>query len=170
VPKLLDGGAYDNMGLEAVDDLPDTFLVAINAGGLFHTGRFGGLPFIRNLTRVNSLLYRQSTALRRREMVDRFKAFEEAKRTGQAPPDWGRQGVLFGLATKFGDEVSAEWLEGRPEQEELRVKLALVKTTFARFRRELCHQLLYRGWWLTGCSIATYQRDFVAELPRWRPL
>src|SRR5439155_8923985 len=41
VPKLLDGGAYDNLGLEVVDDLPravnglpQAFLVAINAGGL----------------------------------------------------------------------------------------------------------------------------------------
>jgi NTE family protein len=98
VPKLVDGGAYDNMGLEAVDDLPNAFLVAINAGGLFHTGRFGGLPIIRNLTRVNSLLYRQSTALRRREMVARFMAFEKAKRNRQPAPEWGRQGILFGQA------------------------------------------------------------------------
>jgi NTE family protein len=38
VAKLLDGGAYDNLGLEVVDQLRDTFLVAINAGGLFHGG------------------------------------------------------------------------------------------------------------------------------------
>jgi NTE family protein len=169
VPKLLDGGAYDNMGLEAVDDLPETFLIALNAGGLFHTGRFGGLPFIRNRSRVNSLLYRQSTALRRREMVSRFQAFERARKQGQAPPEWGRQGVLFGLATTF-DEPSREWTEGRPQHEELRLKLALVKTTFARFPDELCRQLLYRGWWLAGCSIATFHPALVAELPRWRPL
>jgi NTE family protein len=169
VPKLLDGGAYDNMGLEAVDDRPDAFLVAINAGGLFHTGRFGGLPFVRNLKRVNSLLYRQSTALRRREMVDRFMAFERARRDGKPAPEWGRQGVLFGLATTF-DKPSAEWLDGSPEHEELRLKLAVVKTTFARLPRELCEQLVYRGWWLTGCSIATYHRALLSALPRWRPL
>lgn len=169
VPKLVDGGAYDNMGLEAVDDLPKAFLVAINAGGLFRTGRFGGLPFVRNLTRANALLYRQSTGLRRREMVDRFQAFERAKKEHRPVPDWGRYGVLFGLATTF-DHPSAEWLEGRPVQEELRLKLALVKTTFARFARDLCRQLVYRGWWLTGCAIATYHRDLVGELPHWRPL
>jgi NTE family protein len=169
VPKLLDGGAYDNMGLEAVDDLPETFLVALNAGGLFHTGRIGGLPFIRNLTRVNSLLYRQSTALRRREMVSRFQAFEKARAQGQPTPEWGRQGVLFGLATTF-DKPSPTWTEGRPEHDELRLKLALVKTTFARFRAELCRQLVYRGWWLAGCSIATFHPALLAELPRWRPL
>jgi NTE family protein len=169
VAKLLDGGAYDNLGLEVVDDLHDAFLVAVNAGGLFHTGRFGGLPFIRNLVRVNSLLYRQSTALRQREMISRFQAFEQAKKQNQAPPDWGRQGLLFGLAATF-KQPSREWVETRPEHEELRLKLALVKTTFARFDRELCRQLVYRGWWLAGCSVATFHRHFVGELPDWRPL
>lgn len=167
--KLLDGGAYDNMGLEAVDDLPQAFLVAINAGGFFHTGRFGGLPFFRNLVRVNSLLYRQSTTLRQREMVSRFQAWEKARRNGQPPPDWGRQGILFGLAATF-QKPSPDWVDGRPEHDELRLKLALVKTTFARFDRRLCQQLIYRGWWLTGCSIATFHRDLISELPRWRPL
>ena len=176
VPKLLDGGAYDNLGLEVVDDLPravnnqpQAFLVAINAGGLFHTGRFGGLPFFRNLIRVNSLLYRQSTALRMREMVGRFRAFEQAKAQGRPIPDWGRYGVLFSLATTF-EHPAAEWVANRPAHEELRLKLALVKTTFARFERPLCQQLIYRGWWLTGCSIATYHRDLVETLPPWRPL
>ena len=176
VPRLLDGGAYDNLGLEAVDDLssavddqPQAFLVAINAGGLFHTGRFGGLPFFRNLVRVNSLLYRQSTTLRMREMVGRFQAFEQARSQGQPIPDWGRFGVLFSLATTF-KTPSPEWVDGRPEHDELRLKLALVKTTFARFEEELCRQLIYRGWWLAGCSVATFHRDLIAELPRWRPL
>jgi NTE family protein len=169
VAKLLDGGAYDNLGLEVVDDLRDTFLVAINAGGLFHTGRFGGLPWVRNLVRVNSLLYRQSTSLRQREMIGRFQAFEQAKKQNQPPPDWGRQGILFGLAATF-KQPSPEWVATRPEHEELRLKLALVKTTFARFDRELCRQLVYRGWWLAGCSIATFHRDLIDELPSWRPL
>jgi NTE family protein len=169
VAKLLDGGAYDNLGLEVVDDLRDTFLVAINAGGLFHTGRFGGLPWVRDLVRVNSLLYRQSTSLRQREMIGRFQAFEQAKKQNQPPPDWGRQGILFGLAATF-KEPSSEWVASRPEHEELRLKLALVKTTFARFDRELCRQLVYRGWWLAGCSIATFHRDLIDQLPNWRPL
>lgn len=171
VPRLVDGGAYDNMGLEAVDDLPEVFLVAINAGGLFRTGRSGRIPLVRNLVRANSLLYRQSTALRRRDMVGRFQVWEEARDRHQPAPKWGRQGVLFGLATTFdGPPPNPEWVAGRPEHEELRVKLALVKTSFAKFERRLCQQLVYRGWWLTGCSIATYHRTLLHALPDWKPL
>lgn len=133
------------------------------------TGSIGRIPFLRNLTRANALLYRQSTGLRRREMVNRFQAFETARQLGQPAPDWARPGVLFGLATTF-DAPSSEWIAGRPEREELRLKLALVKTSFARFDRQLCEELLYRGWWLTGCSVATYHRDLIGRLPQWRPV
>jgi hypothetical protein len=50
------------------------------------------------------------------------------------------------------------------------LKLALVKTTFVRFDSELCKQLVYRCWWLTACSIATFHRDLIDQLPDWRPL
>lgn len=169
VAKLVDGGAYDNAGLEPVDNLPKAFLIALNAGGLFRTGHIGSIPLVRTLTRSNAILYRQSTGLRRREMVSRFQAFEKARAERKPNPEWGRQGVLFGLATTF-DEPNPEWTTGRPEHDELRIKLALVKTSFAGFPRPLCHQLIYRGWWLTGCSIATYHRAFVEDLPSWRPL
>jgi hypothetical protein len=93
-----------------------------------------------------------------------------AKAADDPIPSWGRQGVLFGLATTF-DAPNPDWVAGRPEQDELRLKLALVKTTFARFDRTLCRQLVYRGWWLTGCCIATHRPDMITgELPQWRPL
>jgi NTE family protein len=167
--SLVDGGAYDNSGLEVVDGLPNAFLVAVNAGGLFRTGMTGRIPLIRDLSRANALLYRQSTGLRRREMVDRFQEYERARRAGQPPPSWGRQGVLFGLATTVKN-ANPEWIQGRPHDEALRLELALLKTSFARFSRERCHQLLYRGWWLTGCNIATYHRELLPEsLPHWEP-
>ncbi len=167
--SLVDGGAYDNSGLEVIDRLAGAFLVAINAGGLFRTGKTGRIPLVRDLSRANSLLYRQSTGLRRREMVERFQEYERARRAGEAPRSWGRQGVLFGLATTVED-ASPEWVDGRPHDEALRLELALLKTSFARFSRERCHQLLHRGWWLTGCSIATYHRELLPEsLPRWEP-
>jgi len=170
VPKLLDGGAYDNLGLEAIDDRPDVLVVALNAGGTFRTGRFGSVPLIRDLKRVNSLLYRQTVVLRERDMVERFKAWEQARRAGTEPPPWGRQGVLFSLATTL-DDPDPDWASERPEREELRIPLALAKTTFARFPAVTCRRLVYRGWWLAGAALSTFHRDVMPpDLPRWRPL
>jgi NTE family protein len=170
VPKLLDGGAYDNLGLEAIDDRPEVLVVALNAGGTFRTGSFGWLPLVRDLKRVNSLLYRQTIALRERDMVDRFKAWEQARRAGQTPPSWGRQGVLFSLATTF-THAEPEWAHDRPERPELRIPLALVKTSFSRFPALTCRRLVYRGWWLAGATLSTFHRSVMpTALPHWRPL
>jgi hypothetical protein len=37
----------------------------MNAGGVFATGAYGGLPIVRDLKRSEGLLYRQTTACRR---------------------------------------------------------------------------------------------------------
>jgi NTE family protein len=169
-PKIVDGGAYDNMGVEVFDSLVrGELIVALNAGGLFRTGtRFGRIPFVRDLSRSNSLLYRQSTALRRRELVERFRAWEDGRKLNVEPPSWARRGVLFGLSTTFA-EPNAEWAETRDARDDLRVPLALVKTTFARFAPETCHGLVYRGWWLAGAALATFHRDVLGPtLPPWR--
>jgi NTE family protein len=168
VARLLDGGAYDNMGLEPLDDLRDVCLVVLNAGGTFHARFDRGVPLVRDLMRVNGLLYRQSTALRRRWMVERFRQWE------QAPPDQpksksARLGVLFNLATTL--EPSDEWGNGRPQHEDWIVPLAELKTTFNRFSYEDCERLIYRGWWLAGATLSRFHRDLLPRtLPTWRPL
>jgi NTE family protein len=158
-PLLLDGGTYDNTGLSAFDGdrYADLFLVAMNAGGMFRTGRSGGIPFIRNLTRSNSLLYRQSTGLRTQWMVDRFKASEQAARAELPAPSWGRQGVLMTLASQITGSAAAGWRSSFPEERNWHGKdLAFVPTVFNRLDRALCRLLVYRGWWLTGATIATH--------------
>ena len=115
--KLQDGGVYDNMGLEAIDGLADDeLIIAINAGGLFYVRRgYGWIPVIRDFLRLNSILYRQSTALRRREMVERFRAWETAAGEGTPAPPWARRGVLFGLTTSFDEgHPACSRVGGRP--------------------------------------------------------
>lgn len=167
--RLVDGGVYDNMGLEAVDELADHLLVSLNAGGLFVTGRYGRVPLIRDLQLAQSLLYRQSTALRRRMMVDRFQAWEAAREHGEAPPAWGRRGVLFGLATAL--EPTDGWRQANPTPPAPH-EVAFVKTSFDRFERQLCEKLVYAGWWLTGATLTRYHPELFdgRDLPRWRPL
>jgi hypothetical protein len=51
----------------------------------------------------------------------------------------------------------------------MRLPLALVKTSLDEFPRELCEQLVYRGWWLAGATLSRYHRELLpAELPAWR--
>jgi NTE family protein len=163
--RLIDGGAYDNMGLEAVDDRHDALLIAINAGGLFVTGQYGRVPLVRDLQLAQSLLYRQSTAQRRRWMVERFKAWEAAHAAGDPIPEWGRRGVLFGLATTL--EPSPAWQRANPTLPDPRV--AFLNTSFDKFSRTDCRQLVYAGWWLTGASLTRYHPDLLGDrLPTWK--
>jgi NTE family protein len=170
VPKLLDGGAYDNTGLEALDSdsYDDVFTIAINAGGVFVTGRYGRIPLVRDLARANSLLYRQSTSLRTRWMVERFEAHRRTP-TNQTPPAGARQGVLFALATSVpagnSPQRFKDFVALYPEHRTYRGKdLAFVPTVFDRLDPALLRLLVYRGWWLTGATLARWQPD-VGELP-----
>ena len=170
-PLLLDGGVYDNTGLEAFDGdrYRDVFLVGMNAGGVFTTGGWGGLPFVRNLVRSNALLYRQSTGLRTRWMVDRFRAAEEASDTGSGAPAWARQGVLMSLASNVSGSGADEWRKKHPEERAWQGRdLAFVPTVFDRLDQRLCRLLIYRGWWLTGATIARYHPGLL-DIPEGAP-
>jgi NTE family protein len=168
---LADGGAYDNLGLEAIRNVkPPICLVALNAGGLFHTGFAGGFPVVGDLKRVNALLYRQSTALRSNIMVERFQAYESAVAEGQPIPDFARRGVFFSLATTL--TPTAEWAAGRPQADANEIqRLANLKTSFAKFSEKNCKDLAYRGWWLAGATLSCYHRNLLPQaLPDWRAL
>jgi NTE family protein len=157
-PELLDGGTYDNTGLQAFDPprYGDLFLVCMNAGGVFTTGAVRGVPIIRDLLRANSLLYRQSTALRTSWMVDRFRT----PRGGSAPPEWAREGVLVGLGTRFAGIKAAQW--PYPENRIWDGKdLSRVPTVFDHLPRELCQRLVYHGWWLIGAAVSHFHPDLL---------
>lgn len=163
-PALVDGGAYDNTGLEAIDGerYRDAFLVTLNAGGLLRPGAYGRIPFVRELARSNSLLYRQSTTLRTRWMVERFDRGRTVP-PGAPMPDGARRGVLTGLATTFpspGTEALRAWRAAHPESRTHDgTDLALVPTVFDRLDERLCRALVRRGWWLTGAAVACHHPE-----------
>ncbi len=170
VPRLVDGGAYDNTGLEAIASsrYRGVFTITLNAGGVFVTGRYGSIPLVRELARSNSLLYRQSTALRTRWMVERFQAWERTPE-GEDPPGSARRGVLFGLATSIGSKNAPQEFDdfaaAHPEHRTYKGEdLAFVSTTFDRLDPDLVRLLVYRGWWLTGAALARWHPGF-APLP-----
>lgn len=172
-PVLLDGGVYDNTGLEVLDGdgYAGVFTVTMNAGGLLRPGSYGKFPLIRDLSRANALLYRQSTALRTRMMVAAFKRADQAT-AGAALPAGARRGVLVALATAFREDrgALAAW---RAAFEEARTwkgeDLAYVPTVFDKLDEALCRRLVYRGWWLTGAAVAANYPDMAPQPEELRP-
>jgi hypothetical protein len=89
-------------------------------------------------------------------MLERFKAFEAAREANAAPPDWSRQGVLFGLATTT--DPPAGWTVADATDP---TSLAFLKTSFGRFTPDQSGRLVRRGWWLTGANLIKYYPDLV---------
>jgi len=101
-------------------------------------------------------------------MVDRFKAYE-ARSEGGSPPSWARRGVLMGLASDVTGQAVDEWRDRHPEHRTWHGKdLAFVPTVFDRLDPELCRLLVYRGWWLSGATLARYHPGLV-DLPATAP-
>lgn len=167
-PVLVDGGVYDNTGLEALDHYRyrHTFLVTMNAGGLLRPGSYGRIPVLRELARANSLLYRQSTALRTRHMVSLFERGRAVPDTDPVPKG-GRRGVLVGLATDMpasGPDKFETWRRTHPEHRTFSgADLSLVPTVFDKLGPALCRALIYRGWWLIGAALALYHPEYLPE-------
>ncbi|KQV76037.1 Patatin [Aeromicrobium sp. Root344] len=170
-PVLMDGGTYDNTGLQALDDKAyrDVFLVALNAGGLLRPGPYGRVPVIRDLARANSLLYRQSVALRTTSLVAQFQRGRKAG-AGPLPPD-GRRGVLTGLVTTLPDPGPAPLRAWRARFPEARAydgrDLALVPTVFDKLEPALCRALVHRGWWTVGAALATFFPRRLGDFSEW---
>ncbi|QFQ96866.1 patatin-like phospholipase family protein [Streptomyces phaeolivaceus] len=164
-PALLDGGTYDNTGLEALDsdNYRHTFLCALNAGGLLRPGLYGRVPVIRDLARANSLLYRQSTALRTRATIERFRRGAALGPHGEVPPG-ARRGILVQLSTDFpfADPLLHRWRATFPEHRTHDGRdLSLVPTVFDRLAPSLCRALVHRGWWLGGAGLAAYHPELL---------
>ena len=80
-----------------------------------------------------------------------------------------RHGVLFGLATTMPDDPRTKpWRSTNPT--EPMEAIARVKTSFDRFERAVCRELIYSGWWLAGATISSYHPHLLpdpSDPPRW---
>lgn len=74
---LLDGGAYDNLGVEAIDDRSETLLVSDGGGNLgVDNGHLKFSLWSLQLRRVLDMSVEQGRDLRRHELFERSKAGE----------------------------------------------------------------------------------------------
>ena len=140
--------------------------VVVNLGGLLQVDQRGWVPIVRDLQRANSLLYRQSTALRTRAMVPIFQEYEQRRDVaGHQANGRARAGILFDLGSDVvgGGELKAfqlrfAELRSVPATGE---DLAFVPTVFDKLDRNLCDALVYRGWWLAGARLAAYHPELI---------
>lgn len=172
--RLVDGGIYDNLGLEAVlrerAELSDAFVVSLNAGMRLDRDSAAGLgrvPLAGALWRANSVMHRQTSALRTRRL---YQEFHSSK---------GRTGVAFNLASAFNEGTLSDAERGRLEAWRSvnaehtpvdRATLSALPTSFYRIDRATAEALIHRSWWLCGATIWVYHPGALTGMPRWQPL
>jgi len=99
---LTDGGVYDNHGLDPIVKRYMTLLVS-DGGAPFGRNVDVATDPIRQLQRVFDTTDNQVRALRRRDLIARFKAAQAAQSAGKLQPDqvdpYGRFGTYWGIDT-----------------------------------------------------------------------
>jgi NTE family protein len=168
VLSLVDGGVYDNTGLEwfqgwesgrpASARRPE-FVIAVNASGVLEktTRRYGSL---RALLRELNVQYQQTLNLRVRWMIDRLISGRD-------------RGVYVGIGL---DPRAYTDLQGRPIDpsfyggalpSSLVAPLAHLRTDLDRFSPDEAELLSYHGYWSLHARLATLAPDLAVAAPRW---
>ncbi len=174
--ELVDGGVYDNLALEAVlraeredDGLGDALIISVDAGAILDRGPrrgMGRLPIAGRLWRAISILYRQNSSLRVRQMF-----------TQQAAG--GRPCINFNLNSSFDRDNLDDSQRGRlahwrrlneEHSDDQKAALASIPTSLARLSEADTLALVQRGWWLCGATLFVYHPHVLDLLPRWSHL
>ena len=162
VPELVDGGVYDNLGVDAFkprEEMPGLYCLVCNAGGIFDPGeRLRKVPLVGDLLRSNSVLYNQVASVRSRQL---FKDFTSNS-------DDTLDGCLFNLRsqpppTAAGDAgpLSRFLAANEPEPAESVAELASYPTTLHQVPPNIAHRLVRHGWWLAGATLSAHAPDLL---------
>lgn len=133
---LSDGGVYDNMGLEAIQDRCEVVLVS-DAGAPLGVEESPSSEWTRMTLRVLDIITEQTRALRRRQLVDDFKKNV-------------RKGAYWGIRTKIGDYDLADALA---VDNDTTASLAAIRTRLNRFTDQEQGQLINWGYALTDAAM-----------------
>jgi NTE family protein len=126
---LSDGGVYDNLGLETVWKRYETVLVS-DAGGKMQPEPEPETDWARHGLRVIDIMDNQVRSLRKRQLIDSYKAGE-------------RKGAYWGIGTDIADYGLADALKCPHERT---VRLAEVPTRLKRLPTRLQEQLINWGY------------------------
>lgn len=150
--RLVDGGVWDNLGVDSLPNKGRYLRVVMNAGGLFRGGGLGVVPVIRDLVRSSAILYQSSVTARVEYTHTNPLQQRVILNLGSTAPAWNF------------------WQDARPPDANPR-ELAALPTSFARFSPDLCRRLVYQGWWLAGAALApltTVDSYLSFSLPIWK--
>jgi NTE family protein len=138
--QLTDGGVYDNLGLETIWKRYCTVLVS-DGGGHMSCEPSPNSDWLRHARRVLDLVDNQVRSLRKRELIDSFKA-------APADPDH-RTGAYWGIRTDIADYPVSDPL---PCPHSATLKLAQLPTRLAAVDRTTQARLI--NWGYAVCDAA----------------
>lgn len=134
--KLTDGGVYDNLGIETVWKKFRTVLVS-DAGGKTGAQAKPPVDWLRQTRRVLDVIDNQVRSLRKRQVIDSFRANERA-------------GTYWGIRTQIADYGLPSAWKCDPERT---MQLARVKTGLAKLDRGTQERLVNWGYAVSDAAM-----------------
>ena len=144
---LADGGVYDNMGLEALVDRMDISLVS-DAGAPFKIDVSPPEDVAFQLGRVRDILIDQTRALRKRWLIEEYKAGR-------------KRGAYWGIGTRIGDYALTDALTKDSATTEA---LEGIPTRLGSFSKDRQGQLI--NWGYALADVALRKRAGIAGGPK----
>jgi len=133
---LTDGGVYDNMGLEAIQDRYETVLVS-DAGAPLELDQNPSSMWLNLTLRVIDLTSEQARALRKRWLIQDFRNNK-------------RQGTYWGIGTHIDDYQLSNAMT---KDNEITASLSAIRTRLNRFTDEEQCRLINWGYALTDAAL-----------------
>lgn len=140
---LTDGGAYDNMGLEAIWKDYQNILVS-DAGAPFVNSEHPATDWFSQLHAAFEIATDQARGARKRWLIDQFQRHE------QDPADGGPNGTYWGIATQIADYQLGDAL---PVSEKSITELASMRTRLDAFSDTEQKRLINWGYAVCDAGI-----------------
>ncbi|MEJ2408037.1 MAG: patatin-like phospholipase family protein [Novosphingobium sp.] len=143
---LTDGGVYDNLGLETVYKRHGTVLVS-DAGGAVPLDASPPSDWLRHTGRVMDIIHAQVSSLRKRSLIEAYKAGERA-------------GTYWGVGTDIADYALADAF---PAPFERTLELARMPTRLKRVTHTLQERMINWGYAVSDAAIRKHWRPSLSR-------
>jgi NTE family protein len=152
---LVDGGVYDNLGLETAWKYYDTVLVS-DGGGKMPPMPKPWRDWISQFLRVRDMTDNQVRALRKRQLISSYKVSEQ--------DEIHRFGAFWGIRSKVANYEQPGSLECLPKDTE---KLASVKTGLRKLDKTTQERLINWGYAICDTAMRKHVIDGPTPPPRF---